>query len=187
MLLAARFGVAIWTAAESTPLAIEMINGLVRDLNETTRFSTLPSAAAGQRRRRAGGLRLDDRLSAAHRLRARRARRTTPGAIDAERLVAAGETDCVIWISAFGAPPPAWLRSVVSIALCDRARRGSQAPHVRSRSDGPGVDHDAVAAFAPTPAPSSRSAASRAERGAERRRGARAHRRRHPDASADAC
>ena len=37
-----RFGVAVWTAANLGALEIEMINGLVRDLNETTRFSTLP-------------------------------------------------------------------------------------------------------------------------------------------------
>ena len=42
----ARFGVAVWTAASLGALEIEMLNGLVRDLNETTRFSTLPLAAA---------------------------------------------------------------------------------------------------------------------------------------------
>ena len=41
----ARFGVAVWTAASLGALEIEMLHGLVRDLNETTRFSTLPLAA----------------------------------------------------------------------------------------------------------------------------------------------
>ncbi len=41
----ARFGVAVWTASSLGALEIEMLNGLVRDLNEATRFSTLPLAA----------------------------------------------------------------------------------------------------------------------------------------------
>ena len=45
VLKGARFGVAVWTAASLGALEIEMLNGLVRDLNETTRFSTLPLAA----------------------------------------------------------------------------------------------------------------------------------------------
>ncbi len=44
VLKGARFGVAIWNAARLEALALEMLNGLVRDLNETTRFSTLPLA-----------------------------------------------------------------------------------------------------------------------------------------------
>jgi formylmethanofuran dehydrogenase subunit B len=40
----ARFGLAVWTAAHVGALEIEMLNGLVCDLNETTRFSTLPLA-----------------------------------------------------------------------------------------------------------------------------------------------
>src|SRR6185437_14446277 len=41
----ARFGVAVWTAASLGALEIEMLHGLVRELNESTRFSTLPLAA----------------------------------------------------------------------------------------------------------------------------------------------
>ena len=42
----ARFGVAIWSAAELDRLTIEMLCGLVNDLNEGTRFSGLPLASA---------------------------------------------------------------------------------------------------------------------------------------------
>ena len=35
----------MWSAAELEPLAVEAIHGLVRDLNETTRFSTLATPA----------------------------------------------------------------------------------------------------------------------------------------------
>ena len=62
MLKRARFGVAIWSASALESLAIEAINGLVRDLNETTRFSTLPLAVADNGARRADRLRLDDRF-----------------------------------------------------------------------------------------------------------------------------
>ena len=68
----ARFGVAVWTAASLGALEIEMLHGLVRDLNETTRFSTLPLPAPDNGARRARGLRLDDRLSDANRIRRRR-------------------------------------------------------------------------------------------------------------------
>ena len=75
----ARFGVAVWTAASLGALEIEMLNGLVRDLNETTRFSTLPLAAAGQWRGCARRLRMDNRLPDANRIRRRRARSMIPG------------------------------------------------------------------------------------------------------------
>jgi formylmethanofuran dehydrogenase subunit B len=138
-----RFGVAIWTAACLGALEIEMLNGLVRDLNETTRFSTLPIAApdngAGvlaacgwmtgfpMRTGFGAGAPLHD-----------------PWRFDAERLVASGETDCVLWISAFGAAPPAWLTTPNVIALCERTARFAKEPNVRIAIGRPGVDHDAV-------------------------------------------
>ena len=98
----ARFGVAVWTAESLGALEIEMLHGLVRDLNDTTRFSTLPLpapdngagvlAACGwttgfpMRTGFGAGVPIHD-----------------PWRFDAERLVASGETDCVLWISAFGA------------------------------------------------------------------------------------
>ena len=95
ILKGARFGVAVWTAASLGALEIEMLHGLVRDLNETTRFSTLPLAApdngAGvlaacgwmtgfpMRTGFGAGVPIHD-----------------PWRFDAERLVASGETDCVV-------------------------------------------------------------------------------------------
>ena len=139
----ARFGVAVWTAASLGALEIEMLHGLVRDLNETTRFSALPLRRVGQWRRvlaacgwttgfpmRTGfgaGVPIHD-----------------PWRFDAQRLVASGETDCVLWISAFGAAPPAWPSTVNVIALCERTAQFAQAPNVRITVGRPGVDHDAV-------------------------------------------
>jgi formylmethanofuran dehydrogenase subunit B len=139
----ARFGVAVWTAESLGALEIEMLHGLVRDLNETTRFSTLPLAApdngAGvlaacgwmtgfpMRTGFGAGVPIHD-----------------PWRFDAERLVASGETDCVLWVSAFGAAPPAWRSAVNVIALCERTTRFAEEPNVRITVGRPGVDHDAV-------------------------------------------
>ena len=138
-----RFGVAVWTAASLGALEIEMLHGLVRDLNETTRFSTLPLAepdnSAGvlaacgwatgfpMRTGFGAGVPVHD-----------------PWRFDAERLVASGETDCVLWISAFKASPPAWRSAVNFIALCERRTQFAETPNVRITVGRPGVDHDAV-------------------------------------------
>ena len=139
----ARFGVAVWTAESLGALEIEMLHGLVRDLNDTTRFSTLPLAApdngAGvlaacgwttgfpMRTGFGAGVPIHD-----------------PWRFDAERLVASGETDCVLWISAFGAVPPAWQRAMNLIALCERTTQFAEEPNVRITVGRPGVDHDAI-------------------------------------------
>jgi formylmethanofuran dehydrogenase subunit B len=139
----ARFGVAVWTAASLGALEIEMLHGLVRDLNETTRFSTLPLAAPDNgvgvlaacgwmtgfpmRTGFGAGAPLHD-----------------PWRFDAERLVASGETDCVLWISAFGAVPPAWASAANLIALCEAAAEFAKEPNVRIAIGHPGVDHDAI-------------------------------------------
>jgi formylmethanofuran dehydrogenase subunit B len=143
ILKGARFGVAVWTAESLGALEIEMLHGLVRDLNETTRFSTLPLAApdngAGvlaacgwttgfpMRTGFGAGVPVHD-----------------PWRFDVERLVASGETDCVLWISALGAAPPAWRSAVNFIAVCEPTTQFVQAPNVRFTVGRPGVDHDAV-------------------------------------------
>ena len=139
----ARFGVAVWTAASLGALEIEMINGLVRDLNETTRFSTLPLpppdngagvlAACGW----TTGFPMRTGFGAG-------SAQHDPWRFDAERLVASGETDCVLWISAFGAAPPEWPNAMTVIALCEPTTRFAKDPNVRIAIGRPGVDHDAV-------------------------------------------
>jgi formylmethanofuran dehydrogenase subunit B len=139
----ARFGVAVWTAESLGALEIEMLHGLVRDLNDTTRFSTLPLpaldngtgvlAACGwttgfpMRTGFGAGVPIHD-----------------PWRFDVERLVASGETDCVLWISALGAVPPTWQRAVNLIALCERTTQFAEEPNVRITVGRPGVDHDAI-------------------------------------------
>jgi len=139
----ARFGVAVWTAASLGALEIEMLHSLVRDLNETTRFSTLPITTPDN----GAGVLATCGWTTGFPM------RTgfgvggpihDPWRFDAERLVASGETDCVLWISAFGATPPAWRSAVNLIALCERTIQFAEEPNVRIAVGRPGVDHDAV-------------------------------------------
>ena len=162
-LKSARFGVAVWTAAHLGRLELEMLNGLVRDLNDATRFSTLPLAppdnAAGVLAACGWmtGFPMRTGFGAEGPLH-------DPWRFEAERLVASGETDCALWISAFGAPPPTWTRALNLIALCESPAGFVTEPNVIIRVGRPGVDHDsvlyspdagtlaAVAASAPSPA-----------------------------------
>jgi formylmethanofuran dehydrogenase subunit B len=139
----ARFGVAVWTAGNLGVLEIEMLQGLVRDLNDTTRFSTLPLPAVDN----GAGVLAASGWTTGFPMRTRfgaGAPIHDPWRFDAERLVASGETDCVVWISSFGAIPPAWRSTVNFIALCEPMTQFAKAPHVRIAVGRPGVDHDAV-------------------------------------------
>jgi formylmethanofuran dehydrogenase subunit B len=135
----AKFGVAVWSAAELEPLAIEAINGLVRDLNNMSRFSTLPLVSAGN----GAGVEAVCAWMTGFPLRtgfARGAPHHDPWRYDSRRLISAGETDCVVWISSFerGAAP----RAPVHVALCEPGV--AAAARVRIDVARPGVDHDAV-------------------------------------------
>ncbi len=143
VLRGARFGVAIWSASGLDALEIEMVNGLVRDLNESTRFSSLPLAAADNG---TGALAVCGWMTGFPMRTGFGSGAPThdPWRFDAERLMRAGEVDCVVWISAFGAPPPEWAARSISIALCDRAARPALMPKVLIEVGRPGVDHDAV-------------------------------------------
>jgi len=116
----ARFGLAVWSAAELETLAIEAIHGLVRDLNETTRFSTLATPA------RDNGLGVQTvcawMTGFPFRTGFGRGRPVhDPWKYDSARLIASGEADCVIWVSSIdgGADPP----QGVAIGLCGAGAR----------------------------------------------------------------
>jgi formylmethanofuran dehydrogenase subunit B len=139
----ARFGVVVWTAASLGALEVEMLHGLVRDLNETTRFATLPLAAPDN----CAGVLAACGWTTGFPMRTgfgSGAPIHDPWRFDAERLVASGETDCVLWISAFGVAPPVWRSAVNFIALCERTAQFAEGPNVRIAVGRPGVDHDAV-------------------------------------------
>lgn len=135
----AKFGVALWDAMELEPLAIEAIHGLVRDLNETTRFSTLSAPA----RDNGLGVQTVCGWMTGFPLRTGFARgrpEHDPWRYNGRRLVASGEADCVIWVStlAGGAAAP----QAVDIALC--AADSLASARVRFAVARPGRDGDAI-------------------------------------------
>ena len=105
-LRAARFGVAVWSAAELDALTIEMLCGLVDDLNAATRFSGL-SLAPGDN---ALGVLQTCGWMTGFPMRTGFARghpEHDPWRYDAARLVDSGEADGALWISAYRAAAPA--------------------------------------------------------------------------------
>jgi formylmethanofuran dehydrogenase subunit B len=142
-LRAARFGVAVWSAAELDSLTIEMVCGMVADLNATTRFSGLALAPADNA---LGVLQACGWMTGFP-------MRTSFGRgfpehdvwrFDAARLVESGEADCALWISAYRAAVPAWKRSIPIIALTGQSVRFRETPRVQIDVGRPGTDHDAV-------------------------------------------
>jgi formylmethanofuran dehydrogenase subunit B len=147
-LKAARFGVAVWSAATLDALTIEMLCGIVKDLNAATRFSGLALAPGDNA---IGVLQACGWLTGFP-MRTGFGRgygEHDPWRFDARRLVDSGEADCVLWISAYRPAAPAWERDVPTIALTGAApfRR---APRVHIAVGRPGVDHDGVEHLART-------------------------------------
>jgi len=142
-LKAAIFGVAVWSAAALDALSIEMICGLVNDLNNATRFCGLPLTPADN----AVGVLQTCGWIDGFPMRTSFGRgfaEHDPWLFDGGRLVADGEADCVLWISAYRAAAPAWRRSTPTIALTARGAPFSVPPNVHIEVGCPGVDHDAV-------------------------------------------
>lgn len=138
-LQAARFGVAVWSAASLDALTIEMLFGLINELNAGTRFSGLPLAPGDN----AHGVLQTCGWLTGFPMRAgfgRRYPEHDPWRFDATRLVDDGEADCALWISAYQTAAPAWQRTIPQIVL-------SAAPanqHVAIQVGRPALDHDAV-------------------------------------------
>jgi formylmethanofuran dehydrogenase subunit B len=139
----ARFGVAVWSADSLDVLTIEMLAGLIRDLNQVTRFSGLPLAAPMN----GNGVLQTSAWMTGFPMRTGFGRgfpEHDSWRFDATRMVETGEADIALWISAFGARGPAWQRQVPLIALAAPATRFSYPPHVRIDIGTPGIDHDGV-------------------------------------------
>jgi formylmethanofuran dehydrogenase subunit B len=142
-----RFGVAIWSAAQHDGLIIEMLCGLVDDLNKGTRFSGLPlapsdNAAAVQQ---VAGWMTGFPLRTGF---GRGLPEHDPWRFEASRLIDSGEADCALWISAYGARPPVWKRNPPLVALT--ARPDTLRADVTIPVGRPGIDHDAVEHLAAT-------------------------------------
>lgn len=139
----ARFGVAIWSAATLDTLAIEMLCGLIDDLNRKTRFAGLPLATPNgaegvtQATTWATGFPVRTGFAGSEPLH-------DPWRFDAQRLIASGEADAAIWISAFSATPPPWDNAVPTIALVPPNTGFRTPPAVVFEVGCPGRDHDAM-------------------------------------------
>jgi len=140
----ARYGVAAWAAADldfpHADLAVQALSELVKDLNRTTRFAGLPL----------GGSDGDVTGDAVHLWQTGFATRTSyargypeydPWRFAAERLLASGEADVLVWISSFDERrgPPATL--VPTIVLGRPGMRFAEEPAVVIPVGTPGVDH----------------------------------------------
>ena len=142
-----RFGVAVWSAARHDSLTIEMLCGLVNDLNAATRFSGLPLASADN----AAAVQQVAGWMTGYPLRTgfgRGVPQHDPWRFEASRLVDSGEADCAVWISAYGARPPAWKRDLPLVALTGDPN--TIRSHVTITVGRPGLDHDAVEHLATT-------------------------------------
>jgi formylmethanofuran dehydrogenase subunit B len=139
----ARFGVAIWSATTLDVLAIEMMCGLVNDLNAKTRFSSLPLAPADN----AMGVLQTCGWMTGFPMRTGFGRgfaEHDPWLFDGRRLVDSRETDCVLWISAYRAMAPEWSEAPPTIALTGQDESFRAPPRVHIRVGCPGIDHAAV-------------------------------------------
>jgi formylmethanofuran dehydrogenase subunit B len=144
-LKSARFGVAVWSGADLDTLTIEMLCGLVNDLNAGTRFTGLPlwpaDNAFGVAQACGWSTGFPGRISFA-----RGKPEHDSWRMDAKRLVASGEADTVLYLSA-------WDRQVIPlhdtainlIALGGPDTSTRERARVYIQVGRPGIDHDAVA------------------------------------------
>jgi formylmethanofuran dehydrogenase subunit B len=142
-LKAARFGVAVWSATELDALTIEMLCGLVADLNATTRFSGLPLAPGDNA---VGVLQVCGWMTGfpPRTGLGRSYPDHDPWQYRAARLVDSGEADCVLWISAYRAAAPEWSGDLPTIALAPADAKFRKRPRVHIAVGAPGRDHDGV-------------------------------------------
>jgi formylmethanofuran dehydrogenase subunit B len=138
-----RFGTAIWSGAELDPLVIEMLCGLVGDLNATTRFSGLPLAPEANA---IGVLHVCGWMTGFP-MRTSFGRGSShhdPWLFDGRRLVTSGEVDCVVWISAYRNEAPPWREALPTIALTTQGTAFYAPAHVHITVGCPGIDHSGV-------------------------------------------
>lgn len=155
----AQFGAALWSAGEfaDEPLLPFMLTDLVFALNDTARFSALPLAPQSN----GAGVMQTAAWMTGFPMRASFARgypEHDEWRFEAARMVAAGEADAALWISAYEDAAPAWEGRTPLIALTGAATHFALPPHVRITVGKPGRDHNGVdlspetSAFAPVTA-----------------------------------
>lgn len=148
LLKAARFGVAVWSARDLDALVIEMLCGIVADLNAHTRFTGFALSPGDN----AIGVLQACGWMTGFPMRTGFGRgypEHDPWRFDGARMVTCREADCVLWISAFRAAPPPWRDGPPMIALTTGDVALGGPPAVQIEVGRPGIDHDGVEHFAP--------------------------------------
>jgi formylmethanofuran dehydrogenase subunit B len=139
----ARFGVAVWGGDSLDSLSIEMLHGLIRDLNKRTRFSGLPlgndSNASGVVQTSGWMTGFPVRTSFG-----RGFPEHDTWRFDATRMIESGEADAALWISAYGVEAPQWKKNIPLVALASPQTDFAQEPQVCIEIGCPGIDHDAA-------------------------------------------
>jgi formylmethanofuran dehydrogenase subunit B len=161
----ARFGVAVWSSDSLDSLSIEMLHGLLRDLNQKTRFSGLPLGSGAN----ASGVVQTSGWMTGFPVRTSFGRgfpEHDTWRFNASRMIETGEADAALWISAYDAEPLQWKRNVPLVALVSPQTAFAREPRVYIEVGCPGRDHDAAeferetnsivarTASRPSPAPS---------------------------------
>jgi formylmethanofuran dehydrogenase subunit B len=139
----ARFGVAVWGGDSLDSLSIEMLHGLIRDLNKTTRFSGLPLGNDSN----ASGVVQTSGWMTGFPMRTSFSRgfpEHDTWRFDATRMIESGEADAALWISAYGVEAPQWKKNIPLVALASPQTDFAQEPHVCIEIGCPGIDHDAA-------------------------------------------
>ena len=142
-LAAVQFGVATWSTTDLAALETEMLHGMVADLNARTRFSSLPLGPADNA---LGVLQVCGWMTGFPMRTAfgRSNPEHDPWRFDATRMVEAGEVDCAVWISAYGAAAPEWTATVPLIALTSVDAPMRRPARIAIEVGRPGTDHDAI-------------------------------------------
>jgi formylmethanofuran dehydrogenase subunit B len=139
----ARFGVAVWSNSSLDRLSIEMLHGLLRDLNQKTRFSGLPLGSGAN----AAGVVHTSGWMTGFPVRTSFGRgfpEHDTWRFDATRMIESGEADAALWISAYHPEAPHWKRNVPVVALVAPQTAFAREPSVYVEVGCPGLDHDAA-------------------------------------------
>ena len=139
----ARFGVAVWGGDLLDSLSIEMLHGLILDLNKTTRFSGLPLGVDAN----ASGVVQTSGWMTGFPVRTSFGRgfpEHDTWRFDATRMIESGEADAALWISAYGARRRHGRRNIPLVALASPQTAFAREPQVCIEVGCPGIDHDAA-------------------------------------------
>lgn len=139
----ARFGVAVWSAGSLDSLSIEMLYGLICDLNKTGRFSGLPLGSNAN----ATGVIQTSGWMTGFPVRTGFGRgfaEHDTWRFDATRMIESGEADAALWVSAYNDERPPWTKNVPLIALAAAQTVFTREPRVYVEIGRPGIDHDAA-------------------------------------------